>query len=227
MKKTLSVLLTLGLIAGTYITAQANDRRSITVNGKSEISVPSDIATMKINVTTRAKLADHAVEENAKRMNEVKKVLQKEGYEKEKLKTDNYNMYKDSYADKEKDRMYNVSHTIKINIENIEKTGIIIDKVTKAGATDIHSLSFTLKDSKKYRSQALANAIIDAKNKAEIIAKTLNKKIVNIISVNEGMTEINPYTFESRMLGATDDATSIESSDTKVIGEVTVVFEIA
>lgn len=227
MRKTLSVLLALGLLAGTYVTANAQDnRRSITVVGTSEISIPSDVAVMRINVTTKSKLAEKAVKENAERMNAIKKALQEEGYAKDTLKTDNYRLYKaNRYEEKNEEEMYEVTHTIKISVEDLEKTGQIIDKVTKAGATDINSLAFTLKDTKKYRSKVLANAIIDAKNKAEVIAKTLNKKIVNIISVNEGTIDINPYRIESRMLLA-DNSTSIESEDTKISGEITIVFEI-
>lgn len=228
MKKTLSILLALGLIAGTYITAHAqDDRRSITVTGTSEISVPSDLAIMRISVTTQSKSADEAVKENAIKINAVKAALQKEGFSKESLKTDNYRLYKtNKYDEKDKDEMYETVHTIKVKNEDLQKTGMIIDAATNAGATDIDSLSFTLKDSKKYQSQALANAILDAKSKAETIAKTLNKKIINIISVSEGSVDINPYNFRSKMLAADMGSTSIESGETHVSGEITVVFEI-
>ncbi|EFR43345.1 SIMPL domain-containing protein [Dialister micraerophilus] len=230
MKKTLSILLALGLVAGTYITAHAQDnRRSITVTGTSEISVPSDLAIMRISVTTQSKSADEAVKENAIKMNAVKVALQKEGFSKESLKTDNYRLYKtNKYDEKDKDEMetYEAVHTIKVKTEDLQKTGMIIDAATNAGATDIDSLSFTLKDSKKYQSQALANAILDAKSKAETIAKTLHKKIINIISVSEGSVDINPYNFRSKMLAADMGSTSIESGETHVSGEITVVFEI-
>lgn len=228
MKKTLSILLALGLVAGTYITAHAqDDRRSITVTGTSEISVPSDLAVMRISVKTQSKSADEAVKENAIKMNAVKAALQKEGFSKEFLKTDNYRLYKTSnYDEKDKEEMYEALHTIKVKNEDLQKTGKIVDAAINAGATDIDSLSFTLKDSKKYQSQALANAILDAKSKAETIAKTLHKKIINIISVSEGSVDINPYNFRSKMLAADMGSTSIESGETHVSGEITVVFEI-
>ena len=152
MKKTLSILLALGLVAGTYITAHAqDDRRSITVTGTSEISVPSDLAIMRISVTTQSKSADEAVKENAIKMNAVKAALQKEGFSKESLKTDNYRLYKaNKYDEKDKDEMetYEAVHTIKVKTEDLQKTGMIIDAATNAGATDIDSLSFTAKNIK-------------------------------------------------------------------------------
>ena len=144
-----------------------------------------------------------------------------------------YNLYPNNqYDDKGrmKSTVYEADNRMKIVLHNLDQTGKVMDAAINAGANHIDSVIFSVRNEQEYRDEALRRAVADAKRKADVIAKTLGRPVVNIISVGENHTEIMPrYAMSMKAAGdsmAENAATPMEAGTADFESHVTVVFEI-
>ena len=154
---------------------------------------------------------------------------------KDNIKTTNYNLYP-LYNRKDNGRQeitgYSVSNQITVTVDNIDIVGNVIDTAINAGANSVNSVEFSLKDPQSYKDKVLVQAINDAKRKADIIAKTLGKNVVNVVSVNSNNSYIEARTFNSMMYAKAADSAAvgasspIQAGDISVKANVSIVFEI-
>ena len=81
-----------------------------------------------------------------------------------------------------------------------------------------------------YKDEALRKATEDAYRKANIIAAALGRNVVNVISASDDHVNVVPYRMMNVKLAAAraenDAATPIDAGESKMQGQVTVVFEI-
>lgn len=210
---------------------QAQDLRTISVDGSSTIKVAPDKATISISIENTAKDAKLASAQNAQIMQNIQSAILGLAITKDKMQTTNYNLYP-VYNTKDNSREiigYSVSNEITVTIDNIDMVGTVIDTAINAGASNVNSIEFGLKDSQVYKDKVLQQAIADAKRKAQVIANALGKSVVNVVSVNTGNTYVEAKNFNNAMYMRTADeagATSpIQSGDISVRANVSVVFE--
>lgn len=210
---------------------QAQDLRTISVDGSSTIKVAPDKATISISIENTAKDAKLASAQNAQIMQNIQSAILGLAITKDKMQTTNYNLYP-VYNTKDNSREiigYSVSNEITVIIDNIDMVGTVIDTAINAGASNVNSIEFGLKDSQVYKDKVLQQAIADAKRKAQVVANSLGKSIVNVVSVNTGSTYIEAKNFNNAMYMRAADATGatspIQSGDISVRANVSVVFE--
>lgn len=211
---------------------QAQDLRTISVDGSSTIKVAPDKVTISISIENTAKDAKLASAQNAQIMQNIQSAILGLAITKDKMQTTNYNLYP-VYNTKDNSREiigYSVSNEITVTIDNIDMVGTVIDTAINAGASNVNSIEFGLKDSQVYKDKVLQQAIADAKRKAQVVANSLEKSIVNVVSVNTGSTTyIEAKNFNNAMYMRAADATGatspIQSGDISVRANVSVVFE--
>ena len=215
--------------------AFAQETRTISVDGTSVIKAMSDRATVNISIESTAKDAKEASAQNAIVMNKIQKDIMALAITKDNIKTTNYNLYP-LYNRKDNGRQeitgYSVSNQITVTVDNIDIVGNVIDTAINAGANSVNSVEFSLKDPQSYKDKVLVQAINDAKRKADIIAKTLGKNVVNVVSVNSNNSYIEARTFNSMMYAKAADSAAvgasspIQAGDISVKANVSIVFEI-
>ena len=201
---------------------QAQDLRTISVDGSSTIKVTPDKVTISISIENTAKDAKLASAQNAQIMQNIQSAILGLAITKDKMQTTNYNLYP-VYNTKDNSREiigYSVSNEITVTIDNIDMVGTVIDTAINAGASNVNSIEFGLKDSQVYKDKVLQQAIADAKRKAQVVANSLEKSIVNVVSVNTGSTYIEAKNFNNAMYMRAADATGatspIQSGDISV-----------
>ncbi|WP_304065102.1 SIMPL domain-containing protein [Megamonas hypermegale] len=215
--------------------AFAQESRTISVDGTSVIKAMPDRATVNISIESTAKDAKEASAQNAIVMNKIQKDIMALAITKDNIKTTNYNLYP-LYNRKDNGRQeitgYSVSNQITVTVDNIDIVGNVIDTAINAGANSVNSVEFSLKDPQSYKDKVLVQAINDAKRKADIIAKTLGKNVVNVVSVNSNNSYIEARTFNSMMYAKAADSAAvgasspIQAGDISVKANVSIVFEI-
>ncbi|MDM8142750.1 SIMPL domain-containing protein [Megamonas hypermegale] len=215
--------------------AFAQETRTISVDGTSVIKAMPDRATVNISIESTAKDAKEASAQNAIVMNKIQKDIMALAITKDNIKTTNYNLYP-LYNRKDNGRQeitgYSVSNQITVTVDNIDIVGNVIDTAINAGANSVNSVEFSLKDPQSYKDKVLVQAINDAKRKADIIAKTLGKNVVNVVSVNSNNSYIEARTFNSMMYAKAADSAAvgasspIQAGDISVKANVSIVFEI-
>ena len=157
---------------------QAQDLRTISVDGTSTLKVAPNKAVVNISIENTAKDAKEASEQNAIVMNKIQSAILGLSITKDKLQTINYDLSPvyDLNNSSRKITGYRVTNEITVNIEDINLVGTVIDTAINAGASRVNSVEFGLQDSDIYKDKVLAQAILDAKRKAQVIAQTLTSR---------------------------------------------------
>lgn len=215
--------------------AFAQDYRTISVDGTSVLKAVPDQATVNISIETTAKDAKEAAAQNSAVMNRIQKEILALAITRDNIKTSSFNLYP-LYNRKDNGTQeitgYSVSNQITVTVDNVNLVGTVIDTAIKAGASNVNSVEFGLKDPQSYKDKVLRQAINDARNKADIIAKALGKNIVNVVSVNSNNSYIEARTYNSLMYAkassdsAVGAAPPIQAGDINVRANVSIVFEI-
>jgi len=179
-------------------------------------------------VETRAATAQEAAAQNAVQTQAVLDALRKQLGANAEIKTTNYTvspLY--NYPPNASPVLtgYMVTNTVEVTLSNIASAGPVIDAATQAGANQINSLTFTLKDPEPIRAQALRQAAVKARGHAEAMISGLSGHLGTLISVEEGGTaRIYPAISTN---GAGDaKSTPIQPGSVQVYASVTVEYEI-
>lgn len=234
MSKKWIALMTAGLIAFSCAAVQAEEpaRRSITVTGTSEVTAKSDMATINVSVETSSPNVKAAARENANTMTAVRNAVVAAGADASKIETQNYNIYpQQTYDSKGNARVkeYRCTNSMKVVVDQLSRTGNVMDAAVEAGANCIDSVDFSVAHPEVYKDEALRKATEDAYRKAKIIASALGRSVVNVISASDDNVNVVPYRMMNVKLAAAraeDSVTPIDPGESKMQGRVTVVFEI-
>lgn len=208
--------------------AEQPARPTLSVEGTGEANAAPDQATVAIGITTHAADAAKAQNDNAWTAAQIQKAIAALGIDAKDIQTQNYS-FRPTYRTEENRRGeingYTVDNTVLVCVRDIKLTGKVVDAALSHGANEISSLSFTASDARALRKEALKNAIADARDKADIIAQGLGKRIVGIqtVSENTGYPETRRYV-GNMMLAAKDAATPIQPGSLTLTANVHIDF---
>ena len=208
---------------------QETPRPTLSVDGQGTGTAAPDMATVTIGVTTQGKDAAKAQNDNAWVSNQIQAAVRGLGIEEKDIQTRNYSFYPNYSTDKDHRNEvtgYTVNNSVIVVVRYIKLTGKVIDAALSNGANEINSLDFSASDTKAVRKVALLNAIQDARDKADIIAKGLGKRIVGIQNVSESTGYIETRRFGGNMLMAVakDAATPITPGSLSLTANVHIDF---
>lgn len=208
---------------------QETPRPTLSVDGQGTGTAAPDMATVTIGVTTQGKDAAKAQNDNAWVSNQIQAAVRGLGIEEKDIQTRNYSFYPNYSTDKDHRNEvtgYTVNNSVIVVVRDIKLTGKVIDAALSNGANEINSLDFSASDTKAVRKVALLNAIQDARDKADIIAKGLGKRIVGIQNVSESTGYIETRRFGGNMLMAVakDAATPITPGSLSLTANVHIDF---
>lgn len=208
---------------------QETPRPTLSIDGQGTGTAAPDMATVTIGVTTQGKDAAKAQNDNAWVSNQIQAAVRGLGIEEKDIQTRNYSFYPNYSTDKDHRNEvtgYTVNNSVIVVVRDIKLTGKVIDAALSNGANEINSLDFSASDTKAVRKVALLNAIQDARDKADIIAKGLGKRIVGIQNVSESTGYIETRRFGGNMLmaAAKDAATPIAPGSLSLTANVHIDF---
>lgn len=208
---------------------QETPHPTLSVDGQGTGTAAPDMATVTIGVTTQGKDAAKAQNDNAWVSNQIQAAVRGLGIAEKDIQTRNYSFYPNYSTDKDRRNEvtgYTVNNSVIVVVRDIKLTGKVIDAALNNGANEINSLDFSASDTKAVRKVALLNAVQDARDKADIIAKGLGKRIVGIQNVSESTGYIETRRFGGNMLMAVakDAATPIAPGSLSLTANVHIDF---
>lgn len=123
---------------------------------------------------------------------------------------------------------YVVSNMVTVEIRALDRVGVVIEEVMKAGANTFQGLSWGLREEQAVRLGALRQAAAKAREKASVLSEALHVKLVRVLSVNEGGPVMRPSAPVARMtMEASAGDVPISAGELKIEATVTLVYEIA
>jgi uncharacterized protein len=154
-------------------TAAGDGPAQIVVSGSADVLWPVDRASFSIGISTQGISAASASAENARLSKEVLTALDSVKLKRSEVTRSQLTVsprweYDSAHAPRRKG--YRATNTMEIETLNLSQIGTYIDAALEAGATDISQVEFGTQDTSVARHKALAQAVANAKNDAEVIA---------------------------------------------------------
>jgi uncharacterized protein YggE len=175
-------------VAGAHAqTAEPSPR--VIVIGEASVRAAPDHAAIRGGITTTAQSVKQASDANTKVMTAITAALLEAGIAQKDIQTSQFSVEPvyttASSASPSKLSAFRVSNQVSVTIRQIAQVGEIIDRLVKAGATDIGNIEFLVSDSAKVLDQAREAAIADARHKAELYAHAAGVNLGRIAWITE------------------------------------------
>lgn len=216
--------------------------RTIRVTGKGNLSVKPDTVRLIMTIEGMKEEYERSVEQSAIMTEEIKTVFEKLGFERNSLKTLYFNISAEYQArDKSWKRRfegYKFVHRTKIEFPaDNSRLGKVLYALGHSAVCPEFRIEYTVAEPEKCKNDLLARAVMDSKEKAEVLAKAADVSLGDIITIDYSWGEIefvshpmDKMMLEERCLreapigGAYD--MDIEPDDIEVSDNVTVVWSI-
>ncbi|MBI4526406.1 MAG: SIMPL domain-containing protein [Deltaproteobacteria bacterium] len=183
-----TVLLSGERAPGQELTARPT-RNTIRVTGEANIAAKPDQAQLEIGVVTQAPTADAAAAQNARQLDAALSQLRAALGSAAEIRTIGYTITPNYRYPREGGTPtitgYTATNIVQVKINDLKLVGKAIDSSTQSGANRIQRLQFGLKDERPAQLEALREAAIKARGKAEAIAGALRVRIVRVFSAEE------------------------------------------
>jgi uncharacterized protein len=211
-------------------TADTSKRQTrIVVGGDSIVQAQPDTAILTISVVTQGKRAIDAQQENATRSDAVVRALKAAAGTGAEVKTSGYTLQPMRvYRENQPPTItgYEARNSVTVTMSELPKLGNVIDAASQAGANDVTGISFTLRQDRPARDQALKEATREAMSKARVIAEALGGRVVSIAEVQEEGLQRPPiplYQTEALMVKRDTASTPIEIGSLDITSRVQLV----
>lgn len=209
--------------------------RTLTVTGSAAVTVPADMAIVRLGVETNAKDVTTAMAENAERIQAVIEALKNAGIAEEDIVTErfyistlyDYSSYSSLTGTEGRIKGYSVTNGLSVTVREITKAGSIIDTAFQAGANQCNGIEAATSSAGEAADRALAKAIAEGKRRAELMAAAAGKTVGELLSISD-----SGYV-SSRAVYTYDEAAKNSAMGTQIIADgldysatVTMVFEL-
>lgn len=175
--------------------------RSITVKGTGRISVKPDLIVVSMTLETKDSEYEKTMETAAEKIELLNKSLEEIGFEKESVKTTNFNVSTDYESVRDKNggykrvlKGYVSSHNLKVEFDfDTKKLAKTLSAISRCLATPEFSVSFTVKDPTALNGELLKSAARNAREKAEILCSASGARLGELTNIDYNQVDINVY----------------------------------
>jgi uncharacterized protein YggE len=202
---------------------------TITVTGEAHAQEKSQIATFTAGASALNDDKQTAVNEVNQKIETLINSVKDFGIPGEDIQTQRLSVRQkeESYLEegvrKVRKGQWKASNTIEITLRDVDKASELADLLTESGATDVYGPRFSLEDTQEAEVELLEEAINNAREKADKIAKSSDRKLGKIVTVNEDGRQ----TFGAiRLPESVGGGVPIEPGTETVYKTVTVTFEL-
>lgn len=190
-----SLTLCFSLMTAVASAAPQTDFEGISVTGSAETEVAPDMATIRGSLQAKAATPENARELLAKKIKSLRNAMYMQNLNKETLVTTNYVLYPEySYNNgKSKLEAYSARADFNITVNNLNNLSNILDKAI-ANDFQVDAVNFSLKDKTGLEAGLLAQAVKDARMRAQIVANAGDRSLGKLHSADLG----NNHSYSTR-----------------------------
>jgi uncharacterized protein YggE len=204
---------------------------TITMSGEGEVTAPPDMATLTAGVTSEAATAAAALSANSAKMQAVFAALKKAGVADRDMQTANFNVSPQMTGPNNEQARhitgYQVSNQVRVRLDDVGKLGGALDALVSAGANQIYGVNFSIKNDSALLAQARAQAVTDARTKAETYAKAAGATLGAILSIDEnGVASPRPVFAMEQVMVTASRAAPTAVGESTISASVAITWEI-
>lgn len=214
-------------LVNNYTTTKTD---SFQTQGQGSASAAPDEVIISFGVTKTSGTVSDAQNQTNTAIENILNNLKKLGVSDKDLKTANYSVNPDyNFNGRQRISGYTVTQNIDLKLKDIKKTNEAIDTITANGANLVGQIQFGFTDQSKAKLEedARKEAVGNAKQKAESLAKTAGIRLGKIINVSESSNgEPRPIFFDSLKAGTIESpTTNITPGENSVNITVTLTYQ--
>jgi uncharacterized protein len=209
--------------------------RNIRVRGSAEVSATPDWVVIYFDIESRQYSYTECMNQLNQKTEHLRTELQKVGFEKENLKTTQFNINTNFewIKDKHVFRGYKAKHDLKVEFTfDKEYLNKVLNVLGRTESKASFSISFQVKDPEPFRQQALAEAVKNCRQKAEVLAEAAGVKLCELQHIDYSWAELR---FEHRMdvcqseyrMAEAAPAYDVEPEDVDISDSVTAIWAIS
>lgn len=217
-----------------FFSCHADELHKLTVSGSVTVSRPADELHMTVGVVTQDESVQKAIQQNREKMGRVQEAIRRAGFSEKEYQTGTFQIAP-QYAPQPKTIPpdwhpeivgYEVRNTIAIQTAKLDLAGPAIDAVVKQGANLVEGLSFTLQDMQQAKSEAIAQAVRQARGYAEAAAKEAGIALGNVLELAINPSQVVPRIMRMEKFALAAEATPLTPGDVEVSSTVSLIYEI-
>ncbi|MFC7081553.1 SIMPL domain-containing protein [Halorussus caseinilyticus] len=216
---------------GASARTQQLDRESgtIGVSATGQVEAEPDQAIVQVAVLARGDDANAVRERIAENATQMREALRRAGIGDDQIRTVAFRIDQE-YREVEGERRpagFEGVHAFEITLSNVSRAGAILDTAVANGADRVDSVELTLSDERRraVRSEALRDAMENARADADVIAESANLTISGVHTATTGDLNFSPVRAEALSADAGGGGgTSIESGPVTVTAQVQVTY---
>lgn len=201
----------------------------ISISGEATMTAPPDMARIRVGVSTPGTTAREASAANRKAMAAVVAAVKANGVAEKDIQTSRYSI-QPVYANQSGNNQpritgYMASNNVTLTIHKLDDMGDLIDKLTDGGANSFGGVEFIVSDANKLLDKVRAEALADARRKAQIYADAAGVKLGALLSLSESTNAPRPMVYMSRAAAPAQE-TSISAGENTLQVSVSVSYEL-
>ncbi|MCC6299848.1 MAG: SIMPL domain-containing protein [Anaerolineales bacterium] len=194
------------------LSAAPADAPTLSVVGTGTADLEPDIAYIYVGVHTELPSAAEAVAQNNAQTQKMIDALTAFGIDAKDIRTTSFSIWPfDKYdpltGASTGEKYYSVDNTVYVTVRDLTKLGNLLDTVIGAGANTVNSIQFDVANKDAALKQARADAVVDAKVKAEELAQAAGMSVGAIRSITFTDSQYYPV-YEGRGGGGGGEAAS-------------------
>lgn len=209
-----------------------NDLRTVSVNGTGKVTVSPDMASISVGVQTKHEDAEEAMAENNVLVQAIMDTMAEFGIAPEDIKTSNFSVYpRNEYDDNGKvvETNFVVNNTVAVKVRDLSILGNVLGAVVESGANTVNGVNFDLSDREAAYADAMALAVENARDRAEILVNAAGEKLGDVQSITThisggGVVYMERVAMDMALGGAAEVPISPGEMDLSV--DVSIVYEI-
>lgn len=205
-------------------------RRTVSVSGEGRVHVLPDMAIVHFGVVSVAEDPVQAREQNAEASSRALNALRDLGIEERYIRMESLRLQPHREWVDEPGRYvesgYEAIRTVIVEVHDLDELPTVVARVVEEGANRLEQVTYDLDDRDPARNEALQSAVNSAREKAALVAGTLDEQLGQVIRIVEQsydfprpMVNLRMDMAESREVGAPDP-------DAYAPGEIEVVVNI-
>jgi uncharacterized protein YggE len=208
--------------AATSAADDAEDGITVTASGSAK-PVP-DRAQFSFGVSTNGTTSEAALAANSAKMQALVTALKRAGVAEANIRTENVSVSPRISPSGERADGFTAENSASVEVA-ADRAGEIVDLAVGSGATNVSGPSFDRSDRDAQYNKALANAVEQARTKAETLAEAANVALGDVRRVVEG-EQPGPVVYETAARAKAVTDTPVEPGTEEITASVTVTFSV-
>jgi uncharacterized protein YggE len=229
MKNTLIAAAAIALwglaLAGPARASDSTLDNVVIVTGEAETAVVPDAVRIHAGVVTQGKTAGEATSANSKQMSALIATLKQNGIADRDMQTSRLSIQPVRASGRGMDAPitgFQTTNQVTVMLRDVGKLSTLLDKLIASGANNINGIDFTVTKPQEALDKLRAEAVEDARRKAEIYAKAAGGTLGKALAISEGGA-VTPYP-KTVMMRAAPEAVPVAPGEQTLRVSVSVTF---